>query len=174
MNSVVATPTLSLCTLKPKNTLSFFTNYGTSDCKINGGTGLVRRNLVLTQCSTKPPSSSSENESRTILDAFFLGKALAEAVSERVESTLGEVLSTIGRLQAENQKQVEDFQEDVLERAKKAKEKAAREAMEANGLAPPRSSTIINTSVSNGFSSTVDSSSSEPGFTTETDLDFTN
>ncbi|KAK4781435.1 hypothetical protein SAY86_015537 [Trapa natans] len=45
-------------------------------------------------------------------------------------------LSTIGRLQAEQQKQVQDFQEEVFERAKRAKEKAARESMEAQELIP--------------------------------------
>nr|GLL17092.1 hypothetical protein DM860_012361 [Ipomoea trifida] len=38
------------------------------------------------------------------MDAFFLGKAIGEAISERVESTVGEFLSNIGRLQAEQQK----------------------------------------------------------------------
>jgi hypothetical protein len=51
-----------------------------------------------------------DGDSRSVLDAFFLGKALAEAVNERIESTVGEFLSTIGRLQAEQQKQVQDFQ----------------------------------------------------------------
>ncbi|PWA59947.1 hypothetical protein CTI12_AA386710 [Artemisia annua] len=81
-----------------------------------------------------------ENESKEVLDAFFLGKAFAEALNERIESTVGEFLSTVGRLQAEQQKQVQEFQDEVLERAKKAKEKAAREAMEAQGIVP-RSST---------------------------------
>lgn len=53
---------------------------------------------------------SGENENKTVLDAFFLGKAFAETLNERIESTVGEILSTIGRLQAEQQKQVEDFQ----------------------------------------------------------------
>lgn len=53
---------------------------------------------------------TGENENRTVLDAFFLGKALAEALNERIESTVGEFLSTVGRLQAEQQKQVLDFQ----------------------------------------------------------------
>lgn len=53
---------------------------------------------------------AGENESKTILDAFFLGKAVAEALNERVESAVGEFLSTIGRLQAEQQKQVQEFQ----------------------------------------------------------------
>ncbi|XP_028773101.1 uncharacterized protein At4g13200, chloroplastic [Neltuma alba] len=77
---------------------------------------------------------SGDSDSRSILDAFFLGKALAEAVNERIESTVGEFLSTVGRAQAEQRKQVQDFQDEVLERAKKAKEKAAREAMESQGL----------------------------------------
>ncbi|KAF5746335.1 hypothetical protein HS088_TW06G00506 [Tripterygium wilfordii] len=75
-----------------------------------------------------------DSDSKGVLDAFFLGKALAEALTERIESTVGEFFSTVGRLQAEQQKQVQDFQEEVLERAKKAKERAAREAMEAQGL----------------------------------------
>ncbi|XP_071721420.1 uncharacterized protein [Rutidosis leptorrhynchoides] len=85
-------------------------------------------------CSTTP--SDPENESKQVLDAFFLGKAFAEALNERIESTVGELLSTVGRLQAEQQKQVQEFQDEVVERAKKAKEKAAREAMEAQGLVP--------------------------------------
>lgn len=82
--------------------------------------------------SSNPPPG--ENESKNVLDAFFLGKALAEAVTERIESTVGEFLSTVGRLQSEQQKQVQDFQEEILERAKQAKEKAARETMETQGL----------------------------------------
>lgn len=77
---------------------------------------------------------SGNGDSRSILDAFFLGKALAEAVNERIESTVGEFLSAVSRLQAEQRKQVQDFQDEVLERAKKAKEKAAREAMESHRL----------------------------------------
>jgi hypothetical protein len=51
-----------------------------------------------------------DNESKVILDAFFLGKAFAEALNERIESTVGEFLSVIGQWQAEQQKQVLDFQ----------------------------------------------------------------
>ncbi|CAM8995462.1 unnamed protein product [Rhodiola kirilowii] len=90
-------------------------------------------------------SDSGDNESKSVLDAFFLGKAVAEAINERLESTVGEILSTIGRLQAEQQKQVQEFQDEVLERAKRAKEKAAREAKESQGL--PVKSTTTNTPV---------------------------
>lgn len=45
-----------------------------------------------------------------MLDAFFLGKALAEVINERIESAVGEVLGNIGRFQAEQQKQVQEIQ----------------------------------------------------------------
>lgn len=89
------------------------------------------------QCSSSngtPGPGSGENDSKVVLDAFFLGKAFAEALNERIGSTVGEILSVVGQWQAEQQKQVQDFQEEVLERAKKAKEKAALEAMEDQGL----------------------------------------
>ncbi|CAA0833434.1 Uncharacterized protein - chloroplastic [Striga hermonthica] len=115
----------------------------------------------------------SENESKTILDAFFLGKAVGEAVSERIESAVGEFLSTIGRLQAEQQKQVQEFQEEVLEKARRAKEQAAKEAMESQGQiiakspAADKVSTVngvpINASAVSGSVTSIDSSlESEP------------
>lgn len=56
---------------------------------------------------------AGDGDSRSVLDAFFLGKALAEAINERIESSVGEFLSTIGRLQAEQQKQVEEFRVSI-------------------------------------------------------------
>ncbi|KAE9445228.1 hypothetical protein C3L33_22874, partial [Rhododendron williamsianum] len=53
---------------------------------------------------------AGEGDSRSVLDAFFFGKAQAEAVNDRVESAVGEFFSTLCRLQAEQQKQVQDFQ----------------------------------------------------------------
>lgn len=55
-------------------------------------------------------AGDGDSGSKNVLDAFFLGKALAEALNERVESTVGEFLSAVGRLQSEQQKQVQDFQ----------------------------------------------------------------
>ncbi|KAG6490207.1 uncharacterized protein At4g13200, chloroplastic-like [Zingiber officinale] len=96
-----------------------------------------------------PTSGSGDNDSKVVLDAFFLGKAFAEAVNERIESTVGEILSMVGQWQAEQQKEVQDFQEEVLERAKKAKEKAALEVMGINSVPskPLGSSSITSTNV---------------------------
>ncbi|XP_072963119.1 uncharacterized protein [Typha angustifolia] len=88
-----------------------------------------RRNGV--QCSSGSATPGpGENESKAVLDAFFLGKALAEALNERIESTVGEILSVVGQWQAEQQKQVQDFEEEVIQRAKKAKERAALEVVD--------------------------------------------
>ncbi|OMO88909.1 hypothetical protein CCACVL1_08119 [Corchorus capsularis] len=127
------------------------------------GARVPQKRSILCTSSTGPGApNSGDNESRNVLDAFFLGKALAEALNERIESTIGEFLSTVGRLQAEQQKQVLDFQDEVLERAKRAKEKAAREALEAQGLIP-KSSTINSTSVTNGAASKASPSTSDDG-----------
>uniref|UniRef100_A0A1J3DUF4 Uncharacterized protein, chloroplastic n=1 Tax=Noccaea caerulescens TaxID=107243 RepID=A0A1J3DUF4_NOCCA len=106
--------------------------------------GEARRTSFRCICCSKrnEGTSSGENENRIVLDAFFLGKALAEVINERIESTVGEVLGNIGRFQAEQQKQVQEIQEEVLERAKRAKERAAREAMEAQGLVAAKTETI--------------------------------
>ena len=53
---------------------------------------------------------AGDNGSKAVLDAFFLGKAFAEALTERVESVVGEVFSIVGQWQAEQQKQVQEFQ----------------------------------------------------------------
>ncbi|CAA6666466.1 unnamed protein product [Spirodela intermedia] len=82
---------------------------------------------------SSPAPDPGENDSKAALDAFFLGKALAEAINERIGSNVGEFLSVIGQWQAEQQKQVLDFQEEVMQRAKKAKEKASAEALAAEG-----------------------------------------
>ncbi|PQM38748.1 uncharacterized protein Pyn_13810 [Prunus yedoensis var. nudiflora] len=129
-----------------------------SDLKLQSfgffGTKWSQRSRVQCNSSTGPGGpGSGDGDSRSVLDAFFLGKALAEAINERIESSVGEFLSTIGRLQAEQQKQVEEFREDVLERAKKAKEKAAHEAAEVQGLAkPPTAEYITPVTITNGVS----------------------
>ncbi|TVU15275.1 hypothetical protein EJB05_38786 [Eragrostis curvula] len=94
---------------------------------------------------TRPDSKPGDDESKAVLDAFFLGKAFAEALTERVESVVGEVFSVVGQWQAEQQKQVQDFQEEVVQRAQKAKERAATEVTDEKGpktLSEP-STTIV-------------------------------
>ncbi|KAK2444930.1 Thioredoxin superfamily protein [Trifolium repens] len=69
----------------------------------------------VSECETSESSQCDGNSSsKNVLDAFFLGKALAETLNERIESTVGELSSTVGRLQAEQQRQVHEFQYEPL------------------------------------------------------------
>ncbi|XP_021690098.2 uncharacterized protein At4g13200, chloroplastic [Hevea brasiliensis] len=178
MSGVLASPLFHFSSLQSKNHSPTF-SYGlypldpnTSslpDTKLKkqlgfpSGTPTRQPHGISVRCnsSTRPGSpGSGDNESSSVLDAFFLGKALAEAVNERIESTVGEFLSAIGRLQAEQQRQIQDFQVDVLERAKKAKKNAAKEALEAQGLVP--NATAVDPKLATyGFNSKTSSSTSK-------------
>ncbi|KAH9297760.1 hypothetical protein KI387_029442, partial [Taxus chinensis] len=103
-----------------------------------------------------------ESNSKAVLDAFFIGKAFAEALNERVGAAVGEFLSEVGRLQAEQQKQARDFQEEVLERAKMAREKAAREALVKEHVKDSSSSSNINSTLVSTDSSSASNNSSSP------------
>ncbi|XP_041008819.1 uncharacterized protein At4g13200, chloroplastic-like [Juglans microcarpa x Juglans regia] len=144
-------------------TLSF-SNLEFRGLRFSGVEGPHRVRICCNSSTQPGGSGSGDSDSRSILDAFFLGKAVAEALNERIESTVGEFLSSIGRLQAEQQKQVQDFQDEVLERAKRAKEKAALEAMEAQGIVSSKSSTVNTSPVTNS----VNSVTSPSGLTTPT------
>ncbi|KAL9265019.1 hypothetical protein AKJ16_DCAP11772 [Drosera capensis] len=125
--------------------ITFFSSSFRHSCSLSSSSSTTNKQIMssrIFQCSSSPPPPPGESESKSILDAFFLGKALAEAISERIESTVGEILSTVGRVQAEQQNQLQQFQEDVLERAKKAKAKAARGAIEEQGLIPGSGLTV--------------------------------
>lgn len=53
---------------------------------------------------------TGDQTSKQVLDAFFLGRALAETINERLGSALGELISEVSRRQAEQQQFVREFQ----------------------------------------------------------------
>jgi chemotaxis regulatin CheY-phosphate phosphatase CheZ len=55
--------------------------------------------------------------SNPIVHAFFVGRALAETVYEQAEASLTDVLSELGKLDAELRENLRDFTEQVMERA---------------------------------------------------------
>jgi hypothetical protein len=59
-----------------------------------------------------------------MLHAFFVGRALAEAVNERAERLLTDTISTVGKFDAEQREHLRQFTEDVLARARQAEEEA--------------------------------------------------
>ncbi|MBD2151386.1 hypothetical protein H6F44_14820 [Pseudanabaena sp. FACHB-1277] len=59
--------------------------------------------------------------SKSPLDAFFIGRATAEAVIDRLENTLSDALSALGKFDAEQREQIRIFVETVMEKADKQK-----------------------------------------------------
>ncbi|KAM0831987.1 hypothetical protein ACQ4PT_039239 [Festuca glaucescens] len=114
----VSLPARSAC---PSSSVKQLPKFAARSSSGNGGGG------------SRPDPKAGDNESKAVLDAFFLGKALAEALTERAESVVGEVFSVVGQWQAEQQKQVQEFQEEVVQRAQKAKERAAVEVVDDKG-----------------------------------------
>ena len=48
-----------------------------------------------------------------MLDAFFVGRALADVVNEKVGSALGEFLSEVAKKDAERRRDIRDLQDEV-------------------------------------------------------------
>uniref|UniRef100_A0A2P2J0W0 Uncharacterized protein n=1 Tax=Rhizophora mucronata TaxID=61149 RepID=A0A2P2J0W0_RHIMU len=153
----------ALISVKPRISCSLNKNLKTHlSLKIGAPGGRTSLRCNSSSSDSSDSSSSGDSESKSVLDAFFLGKALAEALNERIESAVGEVLSMIGKLQAEQQKQIQEFQADVIERAKKAKQAAT----ESQGLVSASSSADDNSS-SAVSSWSADSTTSTDGSTEE-------
>jgi HPt (histidine-containing phosphotransfer) domain-containing protein len=57
--------------------------------------------------------------SNPVIEAFFYGRALAEVLSEKVESNLTNTLSDLGKLDAELKENVRQFLAEVEARAQK-------------------------------------------------------
>jgi polyhydroxyalkanoate synthesis regulator phasin len=58
--------------------------------------------------------------SNQLLQAFFVGRALAEVLNERLEASLTDALSELGKFDAEAREQIRQFTQEVLERANQA------------------------------------------------------
>ena len=68
-------------------------------------------------CLAPLPGPAERVESRNVLDAFFLGRALAEVLNERLGAALGDALATFGKADAELRQALRELQEEVVARA---------------------------------------------------------
>lgn len=59
--------------------------------------------------------------SKSPLDAFFIGRATAEAVIDRIEETVTDTLSALSKFDAEQREQIRIFVETILEKAEQQK-----------------------------------------------------
>ncbi|MFH7029620.1 MAG: DUF6825 family protein [Heteroscytonema crispum UTEX LB 1556] len=62
--------------------------------------------------------------SNPLLQAFFMGRAVAEVMNERLEGALTDALSELGKFDAEAREQLRSFTQEVTERANRAAEAA--------------------------------------------------
>ncbi|BAZ53467.1 hypothetical protein NIES4103_61440 [Nostoc sp. NIES-4103] len=62
--------------------------------------------------------------SNPLVQAFFVGRAVAEVINERLEVALTDALSELGKFDAEAREQLRQFTDEVLERANRAAEAA--------------------------------------------------
>ena len=70
--------------------------------------------------AVRATGDKEEAESREVLDAFFVGKALAETLLERAGEAVSEALSAVGRAEAERDEAIRQFQDDVVNKAREA------------------------------------------------------
>jgi hypothetical protein len=63
--------------------------------------------------------------SSPVLHAFFVGRALADAVNERAEQLLTNGLSWVGKFDAEQRENLRQFAEEVMVRAQQAEAEVA-------------------------------------------------
>ncbi|MEB3232470.1 MAG: hypothetical protein VKJ64_15785 [Leptolyngbyaceae bacterium] len=62
-----------------------------------------------------------------LVRAFFIGRAVAETLSEQVESVVTNTLSEIGKFDAEQRENMRQFANEVMERANREEEVAMRD-----------------------------------------------
>lgn len=72
--------------------------------------------------------------SNPLVQAFFVGRAVAEVLNERLEVALTDALSEIGKFDAEAREQLRQFTDEVLERANRAAEAASAGQTTTSGV----------------------------------------
>lgn len=80
--------------------------------------------------------------SNPLVQAFFVGRAVAEVINERLEVALTDALSDLGKFDAEAREQLRQFTDEVLERANRAAE-AANAGQTTTGNTGQPSSTSV-------------------------------
>lgn len=71
--------------------------------------------------------------SNSVTNAFFLGRAVAETISEKTEQAMTEVLSQLGKFDAEQRDNFREFTETVMAKAQEAQAAAHSSAPDAAG-----------------------------------------
>jgi len=75
--------------------------------------------------------TSTQRENREVLDAFFVGKSLAETLLERAGRVFADALSEVSAFDAANREQIRLLQDEVLG---KAREESQRTKLQDDGM----------------------------------------
>lgn len=75
-----------------------------------------------------------------LVHAFFIGRALAEAIGEQVENAVTNTLGELGKFDAEQRDRLRQFTTQVIERANREEEMAMQGRTTANTGMPVASS----------------------------------
>jgi uncharacterized protein YceH (UPF0502 family) len=77
--------------------------------------------------------------SSPLLRAFFVGRALSEALYEQAEHALTDVLSDIGKFDAEQREKLRHFTQQVMDKAAQSEADALRDRPSTAGTTPASS-----------------------------------
>jgi uncharacterized protein YceH (UPF0502 family) len=75
-----------------------------------------------------------------LLQAFFVGRAAAEVLTEKLEFALTDALSELGKWDAETREQLRSFTDEVIERANRAAQAAG--AAQTTSYGEPGSASV--------------------------------
>ncbi|MBD2232029.1 DUF6825 family protein [Phormidium tenue] len=85
--------------------------------------------------------------SSPVLHAFYVGRALADAVNERAERLLTDGLSLVGKFDAEQREYFRQFTEEVMTRAQQAEAEAGEPYMGSSASAAAGSATDLQATI---------------------------
>eukprot|EP01025_Chloroclados_australasicus_P018803 TRINITY_DN20009_c0_g2_i1.p1 TRINITY_DN20009_c0_g2~~TRINITY_DN20009_c0_g2_i1.p1 ORF type:complete len:221 (+),score=27.30 TRINITY_DN20009_c0_g2_i1:55-663(+) len=71
---------------------------------------ICKRNVVRTNAEQTQNYSSSSEEAKSVLDSFFLGRAVAQTLNERLVDFLADVIADIEKAQAEREQNIQELQ----------------------------------------------------------------
>lgn len=87
--------------------------------------------------------------SNPVVHAFFLGRALATAITEQVEQTMTEALSSLGKFDAEQREHLRHFTEDVMARAQQQEAEVSQGNFGPESSSPGASSQDLQATIDN-------------------------
>ncbi|MEM1367020.1 MAG: DUF6825 family protein [Cyanobacteria bacterium P01_H01_bin.15] len=73
-----------------------------------------------------------------VLQAFYMGRALAEVLTEKVEANVAEVLSEVGKFDAEQRERLRHFKEEVTAKAQVQAQSAPSTVSAVSDMANPQ------------------------------------